>query len=66
MRPDAISYTSIMNHLVGCGSRAAPWRAMNIMRHMRDLRDAGNAAVVPNIVVYNTALKASFNAQRSS
>ena len=48
MGPDAISYTSVMNDWAGCGSRAAPRRVEQILRHMKDLQDAGNAAAGPN------------------
>ena len=58
MRLDTISYSSVMNNWTGCVSRAAPRRAKHIMRHMRDLQDAGNAAAGPDAVAYNTALKA--------
>ena len=58
MRPDAISYTSVMNAWAGCGSRAAPQRAKHILSYMRDLRNARNAAVGPDTVAYITALKA--------
>ena len=58
MRLDAISYTSFMNNWAGCGLRAALHRAEQILRHTRDLWDTGNAAAVPDTVVYNTALKA--------
>ena len=58
MRLDAISYTSVMKAWAGCWSRAAPQRAKKIIRHMRDLRDSGNAAAGPDTVAYNTALKA--------
>ena len=46
-----------MNAWAGCGSRAALRRAAHILRHIRDLWDAGNAATGPNTVAYNTALK---------
>ena len=58
MRSDAISYTSFMNAWSGCGLRSEPRRSKKILRHMRDLLDAVNTAVGPNIVAYNTALKA--------
>ena len=48
MGPDAISYTSVMNDWAGCGSRAAPRRSEQILRHTGDLQDAGNAAAVPD------------------
>ena len=58
MRPDATSYTSVMNAWSEGGSRSAPRMDEQIMRHMRDLWDAGNAAAGPDTVAYNTALKA--------
>ena len=57
MKPDAISYTSVTNAWAGFRSRAEPRRNEQILRHMRDLRDTGNAAAVPNTVAYNTVLK---------
>ena len=56
--PDAIYYTSIMNDWSGCGLKVELRRTKQILRHMRDLRDSGYAAAVPDSVVYNTALKA--------
>ena len=58
MRPDAISYTIVMNDWAGCGSRAAPRRADQIMRHMRELQDNVNAAAGPDTVAYNMEFRA--------
>ena len=58
LRPDMISYTSVMNDWAGCWSRATPRRANQILRHMRDLQDSRNAAEGPDTVAYKTALKA--------
>ena len=58
MRPDAISHTSVMDAWARCGLRVPLRRAKQILRHMRDLRDARNAAMGPDTVAYNTTLKA--------
>ena len=58
MRPYVISYTSVMNAWAGCRSRAAPGRSEQILRHVRDLQDSSNGAVVHDTVAYNIALKA--------
>ena len=48
MGPDAISYTSVMNAWTRCGLGEALRRVEQILRHMKDLQDAVNAAAGPN------------------
>ena len=58
MSRDAISYTRVMNAWAECRLRAASRKAKEILRHMRDLRDAVNLAAGTDTVSSNTALKA--------
>jgi hypothetical protein len=58
VKPDATSFSTVINAWARSQNPGKAERSQNIMRHMKELYKDGNNDVRPNVIIYNSVLNA--------
>ena len=61
MKPNTISFNSVISAWAKSGERGAAQRAESILKRMQELHEAGNPDVKPNTISFNSVISAWAN-----
>ena len=64
VRPDTLSFASVLNAYANSAERGSAEKAEKILKHMQLLHKNGNDSVVPNTICFATVIKAYSRSRR--